>query len=326
GNGGYPHAVWGKGGGGAAVKAIYQVTPTDFFYLNVQPNYQQTWGWNGRAVAFRRTNQNGQLLILAAGGGGGGAAVYTGYLPYNPDGGAGGGTGGQTGQSAAGPCNNQWHVVGPGQGGKPSAGGAGGIGWSNMSLNNDGRPGGLYPCLPNLDPNCGNGGANLGGKGGEGIYGGGGGGGDGSQGPQCGSSGAGGGGGASFVKEDDPLLLDHRLYNGNWETPGNAADPDRLGAGQGGINSGGVAGVGAPGRVFIRFSALKIVPDETTRWKPQRADTTPIDVVFDSAVQLQSGSAALDITDPSGAPVVANVGGLQLISSTPLYHYKLPWI
>lgn len=329
GNGGNPgFGPWrGKGGGGGAVEALFHVQPGQKFRARVDRNGLTNMGWGGSATALHDETAcppqaplcPESAILVAAGGGGGGAS---GDSSEGLHGGAGRGTAGQDGLAAHGSHPNvPPFVVHPGLGGHsdglPGAGGAGFNG-------HNGWPGGEYPChlFPGAQA-CGEAGFG-GGHGGEGHFGGGGGGGDG-PGWVDGHTGAGGGGGASFVWPDPRLIGPPVLYDdGDRERPGNADDPDRQGAGNGAVTS----LTGTPGRVVVKFFALRIIPEETTRWKPQRGNDVPIEVVFDSPATLHD-EATLEVTDPNGA--LLTVDELALVPVTepppppPLHRYRLAW-
>ena len=313
----------GNGGGGAAIEAVYQVEADHRFRARVIPQYpNQTYP--GPATALH--DQPSDLPLLIAAGGGGGGSSRTGSSP-DPHGGAGGGgASGQAGLPAFTVVPGQTVTVTllPGEGGTQNQGGLGGTGIAG----DHGQPGGEYPCGFSWPTPCGYGGGPAAGNGGLGYWGGGGGGGHSIY------AGAGGGGGASFVAANQPTLphiLYSRRYAGDRDTPGNPDDPDRQGAGQGGISTGvGPAGIpGAFGRIVVRFNALEIIPEQTTRWKPMRDDNQPIMIAFDSPVQLPlaAGSAELEITDPNGVQVAVTPQPLEDISpgGGELYRYRLPW-
>lgn len=295
------------GGGGAAITAIYKVQEGDHFVATVERNHDSYHG-RGEASVFHAFGVE-KPLIIAAGGGGGGASI-TGGAPY---GGAGGGYTGQAGKDA-------WHPNGTrlegGGGGTQTAGGRGGAGSGGAFFN--GKPGGPYRCNIQLEPPCGQtGGITAPGIGGSGFYGGGGGGGI-----NVAGWAAGGGGGSSFVKAD-PRLVYERRYDGDRNTPGNAGDPDRNGAGQGGTAPSTYGGVG---RIRVTFPVLVIDPEKTTRWKPMRSDE-PMQIVFESPLELALDSAVLDITGPDPAQtVVAAHQNLQPQGGPAgTFRYKLPW-
>ena len=316
GNAGWPLApVIGKGGGGAAVKAVYEVEAGQEFRARVLRNHWPNAGYNGRAAALETLS--GDVLLLAAGGGGGGTSHSPSQAPH---GGAGGAEVGQPGLLASTQIGDQTFILFPGLGGSEGQGGQGGAGYP-QGLGPHGQSGGLYPCDPPNPTTCGQGGWGLGGHGGQGWFGGGGGGSDGGN---ISLAGAGGGGGASFVAEE-PRALYSRRYAGNRETPGNPDDPDRQGHGEGGVDPSPQTGYaeGKIGRIVVRFNTLEIVPEESTRWKPLRADNDPIYIVFDSPTELQS--AELEIRDPDGVPLLVDDQPLEELSTDPLHRYRLAW-
>jgi hypothetical protein len=304
----------GYGGGGAALTAVYEVQEGQRFGAKVRVNWGPNPGYSGHASVFYSLPPTSavptELLIAAGGGGGGHQGLPTAARPH---GGAGGGEAGEAGLGTT----NAGIQLGGGTGGTQNEGGEGGAGWPKGLGNGlgDGHPGGPFPCAPYAPqpPYCGYSGA--GGKGGQGGYSGGAGGMNLSN-----WSVSGGGGGGSSRVVPDPRLVYSRQFGGSRQTPGNALDPHRNGAGEGAIvypadNQGG--------RVVVMFNALDIDSAKTTRWKPMRSDD-PIDIEFESPIEL--ASATLEIEDPNGVAVSVNPPPtLEQLATTPAYRYKLRW-
>jgi hypothetical protein len=83
-------------------------------------------------------------------------------------------------------------------------------------------------------------------------------------------------------------------------------------------------GPGAPDALPIcaRQASIGILPS-TTRWKPQRDVTTPIEVFFTGASDLTG--ATLEITDPNGALVTNPTLAFEAIPGTDPPQYKITW-
>jgi hypothetical protein len=294
----------GRGGGGAALTVVYEVQEGQHFRAVVNPNPSPSQSWMAYATALFEMNPTGPpyRMLVAGAGGAGGNQDGTGE---RPDGGAGGWLAGKAG---VGTTFDGWKLHG-GLGGTQSAGGAGGNGkafngWAGCAY---GDPNGF----------CGSG-PGGGGRGGEGYYGGGGGGVYELYYPISG----GGGGGSSEVARH-PGLVYWRGFDGNGPTPGNALDPLREDAGEGGLAIGSNYSMGSMGRVVVMFDGLDIDPEATTRWKAQRDDEKAIDIVFESPVELES--ASLDIKDPDGVDVAVDPQPMEPLSTEPPFRYKLPW-
>ena len=219
-----------KGGGGGFAGGIIDVTPGETLTFIVgkggQKGSEVATGWHyGGGACHHNTSDNrygacgggrseirrsSTSLIIAGGGGGGGSS----RAGENNFGGAGGGTEGQRG--------NAGYQGGHAGGGTQNAGGVGGT-----ANNGPGEAGTQY----------------QGGRSGNNAYGGGGGGGwyGGGGGGYTEPNGmSGGGGGSSYIVG----VTDGVTTGGNWETPGNAGDGDRNGAGSTcGVNCNGSNGI-----------------------------------------------------------------------------------
>lgn len=256
----------GAGGGGGYITATVPVTPGETLTIYVGgggsggsnvANTGSGGGGGGYSSIYRGSTP---LIITGGGGGGGGSRIAT----IGGAGGAGGGTSGIAGSAVY--TNNG----GGGGGGTASAGGNGGIGGNNSGTAGSSLTGGLgadgRSATTGADGGGGFGGlatggagglANVnttraaGGGGGAGYFGGGGGGATSST---TNSSGGGGGGGSSYAAADLSGITNSA---GSGINPGNASDPVRNGASQGGTGgSGGQGGAnGSNGAVFIAYGS-----------------------------------------------------------------------
>ncbi|MGY4893720.1 MAG: hypothetical protein ACO1N2_03455 [Candidatus Saccharimonadota bacterium] len=256
----------GAGGGGGYVTAAIPVTPGETLNVYVGgggsgggnvSNTGSGGGGGGYSSIYRGATP---LVITAGGGGGGGSRIAT-------TGGAGGAGGGTTGVAGSAVYANN----GAGGGaGTASAGGAGGQGGNNSGTAGSSLTGGLgadgRSATTGADGGGGFGGlasggagglANVnttraaGGGGGAGYFGGGGGGATSST---NNSSGGGGGGGSSYTAGGLSAVTNSA---GSGVNPGNASDPVRNGASQGGAGgTGGQGGAsGSNGAVFISYGS-----------------------------------------------------------------------
>ncbi len=259
GGGAVTGANGGSGGGGAYATGIIPVTPGEVLSVSVgyagQGGGRNTSGFGGGGggeSGIRRTDGGSTPLIIAGSGGGGGGARNA----SGSSGGAGGAAGTTTGSPGASGAGTT-PFAGGGGGGTQSASGAAGTatgegnscaaqlgGYLDGGQGADGRSTGA--CTWGTAGNHGGGfitGAGDGGSaiattrsggagGGSGYYGGGGGASSGA------TAGAGGGGGGSTYVI--PSALSISTQAATTTTPGNSADTDRGGAG-----NGGTGGVGA---------------------------------------------------------------------------------
>lgn len=256
----------GTGGGGGYVAGNIAVTPGETLTIYVGGggkgggNVSNT-GSGGGGGGYSSVYRGGTpLMVIAGGGGGGGSRIAT----TGAAGGAGGGTTGQAGSTAY--SNNG----AGGGGGTQSAGGSAGTGGNNSGTVGSSLTGGLgadgrRSASTGADgggglgglQSGGNGGlANVnttraaGGGGGAGYFGGGGGGATSST---TNSSGGGGGGGSSYTNSVTGVTNSV----GSNQNPGNASDPLRSGASDGG--NGGTGGQGggdgANGAIFISYGS-----------------------------------------------------------------------
>lgn len=165
----------------------------------------------GYSGIFLSSVSQANTLLLAAGGGGGSDSSFSSY------GGAGGGTSGGYG------------TAGTQGGGSGTQTGGGAAAVYNGATSGAALIGGMSISAGN--------GAGLGGGGG-GYFGGGGG------------NVGGGGGGSSYFKPSSPVSSGSTT-GGSSSTPGNSADSDRGGAGQGGVSG---TTSGASGRILLTIS------------------------------------------------------------------------
>lgn len=261
-------AAGGAGGGAGEATGTISVTPGETLTVYVggggSAGTRNTAGGGGGGGAYSSIYRGTTALAIAAGGGGGGggrnSAGNTGGA-----GGAGGGTNGIAGATSG--------AGGGGGGGTQSAGGAGGTGGTNDGsagssltggLGGDGRTSGTTDGSGASGglASGGNGGGAIatsragGGGGGAGYFGGGGG--------SSSSSGSGAGGGGGGSSYGTGLTLNA----GSGATPGNSADADRAGAGQGG-NAGATGSTGTGGSngiVVINYGAGGMTPTAAVNW------------------------------------------------------------
>ncbi len=261
-------AAGGTGGGGGYVSGSVAVTPGETLTVYVggggATGTRNTAGGGGGGGGYSSIYRGTTALAIAAGGGGGGG----GRNSAGNTGGAGGAGGGTTG--VAGSTSG---AGGGGGAGTQSAGGAGGTGGTNAGsaggsltggLGGDGRTSGTTDGSGASGglASGGNGGGAIatsragGGGGGAGYFGGGGG--------SSSSSGSGAGGGGGGSSYGTGLTLNA----GSGATPGNSADADRAGAGQGGTAgaTGGTGTGGSNGIVVINYGAGGMTPTAAVNW------------------------------------------------------------
>lgn len=265
GGGGAASASGASGGGAGYVSGSITTTPGEVLDVYVggagmggtYSTGGSDAGGGGGGGGYSSVYRSSTPLLIAAGGGGGGGARNA------LDGGQGGPGGGTSGTAGTASGNG-----GGGGGGTPTTGGSGGSGGNNngssgSSLNGgngaDGRSsqgndgsgasGGLASGGDGGSPNNNNTRAG-GGGGGSGLFGGGGGGASSSSNS---AAGGGGGGGSSYI---DSGATGTSNQAGSTSAPGNAADGDRAGAGDGGNggNAQSVGSVGTAGRVIVTYS------------------------------------------------------------------------
>ena len=269
GGGGGTTGSGGAGGGGGYVAGNIAVTPGETLKIYVGGGGQggssitgggsnggSGGGGGGHSSIYRG---NTPLMIIAGGGGGGGSRQAT----TGSNGGAGGGTTGQTGST------NYSNNGNGGGGASQSNGGNGGTSTNNSGTAGSSLTGGLgadgRSATTGADGGGGFGGLETGGNGGlgnvntiraggggggSGWYGGGGGGGTSST---NNSSGGGGGGGSSYTSGVTSVTN----TAGNNQSPGNANEPVRNGASEGGNGGTGSQGGsdGANGAIFISYGS-----------------------------------------------------------------------
>ncbi|MFZ1801714.1 MAG: hypothetical protein WAU03_02250 [Candidatus Saccharimonas aalborgensis] len=261
-------AAGGTGGGAGEATGTISVTPGETLTVYVggggSAGTRNTAGGGGGGGAYSSIYRGTTALAIAAGGGGGGG----GRNSAGNTGGAGGAGGGTTG--VAGSTSG---AGGGGGAGTQSAGGAGGTGGTNAGsaggsltggLGGDGRTSGTTDGSGASGglASGGNGGGAIatsragGGGGGAGYFGGGGG--------SSSSSGSGAGGGGGGSSYGTGLTLNA----GSGATPGNSADADRAGAGQGGTAgaTGGTGTGGSNGIVVINYGAGGMTPTAAVNW------------------------------------------------------------
>ena len=261
-------ATGGAGGGAGEATGTISVTPGETLTVYVggggSAGTRKTAGGGGGGGAYSSIYRDTTALAIAAGGGGGGG----GRNSAGNTGGAGGAGGGTTG--VAGSTSG---AGGGGGAGTQSAGGAGGTGGTNAGsagssltggLGGDGRTSGTTDGSGASGglASGGNGGGAIatsragGGGGGAGYFGGGGG--------SSSSSGSGAGGGGGGSSYGTGLTLNA----GSGATPGNSADADRAGAGQGGTAgaTGGTGTGGSNGIVVINYGAGGTTPTAAVNW------------------------------------------------------------
>ena len=260
-------AAGGAGGGAGYVSGTIAVTPNETLTVYVGGGggggTRNTAGGGGSGGAYSSIYRGTTPLAIAAGGGGGGG----GRNSATHIGGAGGAGGGTTGVNGSPSLAN-----GGGARGTASAGGAGGTG-TNAGLAGSSLTGGpgANGTTGTTDGSGTLGGLTGGGSGGgvlstnragggggaSGYFGGGGGAGSGTS-----AGGGGGGGGSSFASSGLTSTA------GAGINPGNNADVDRAGAGQGGAAglTGGTGGAGGNGGIIINYGAGGASPSATLNW------------------------------------------------------------
>lgn len=232
--GGYGLSSGGPGGGGGYATATLTVTPGEILKVRVGGAGANASGHNTTSLGGYNGGGNGPAhasAYLGPGGGGGGASgVYRGATPLLMAGGGGGsgGSGGGATGAAGGAGGGMTGQAGYASSGTVSGGGGG----TQDAGGARGTPG-PTPATAGTYGQGGNGaqtrGYGGGGGGGGGYYGGGGGG---NQGNNSNSGGGGGGGGGSGFGPENAILV-----AGTNNIPGNAEDPDRGDAGEGGTAS-----------------------------------------------------------------------------------------
>lgn len=279
GGGGGDSGAGGAGGGGGYASATIPVTPLETLTIDVggaggAGDHISFSGEGGGGGGHSEVRRNTTPLVIAPGGGGGGGGDNSSSTP--------GGAGGAGGDDSNGIDGGNSSAGGGGNGATSSAGGNGGTGGSNSGENGASQAGGLGADGRNnessFDGAAGGGGTNGGGNGGtadENAYGfaGGGGGGGGYYGGGGGSASAsgdaGGGGGGGGTSYFDGSVSGPIATSGSGTTPGNDADADRAGAGQGGSggssNSSGTAG--SNGIVVIKYySSITNTVESDVMW------------------------------------------------------------